>query len=240
MRTFDGDDGANLKQQGREWSRAYACAHKCARTHTSATPVAHARACIATPPPYVSRVTGIAFALVIAAASCKGNPTPILHAANGEAPPAGGVAPANAPAPGDWPFPGRDPEGTRFSPLTQITADNVKTLEWRGLFLPGTHGASRDSPSWSITPCTSCPPTPIPFTHSTSRKPVGRPSGCTSLPRPLRRKARRAATSSTGARPTRTARWSSIASTTIPSPSTRALAQPRGIRSSTQSTRARP
>ena len=88
-------------------------------------------------PSYVSGVTGIAFALVIAAASCKGNPTPILHAANGEAPPAGGVAPANAPAPGDWPLPGRDAQGTRYSPLTQITADNVKDLRVAWTFSTG-------------------------------------------------------------------------------------------------------
>ena len=28
----------------------------------------------------------------------------------------------------DWPMPGRDPEGTRFSPLTQITPANVAQL----------------------------------------------------------------------------------------------------------------
>ena len=34
-----------------------------------------------------------------------------------------------AQAPGDWPAYGRDPGGTRFSPLTGITAENVSQLE---------------------------------------------------------------------------------------------------------------
>jgi glucose dehydrogenase len=32
-------------------------------------------------------------------------------------------------APGDWPAYGRDPGGARFSPLTQITRENVATLQ---------------------------------------------------------------------------------------------------------------
>lgn len=37
--------------------------------------------------------------------------------------------PAPAIDPADWPYYARDAEGTRYSPLTQITPDNVKTLE---------------------------------------------------------------------------------------------------------------
>ncbi len=40
---------------------------------------------------------------------------------------------AQTPAPNDWPFHGRTPGGTRFSPLTRITRDNVAKLvaAWR-------------------------------------------------------------------------------------------------------------
>ena len=88
-------------------------------------------------PPPMTRATGIAIGLVIAAVSCKGNPTPMLHAANGEASPSSGAAPANAPAPGDWPLPGRDAQGTRYSPLAQITPDNVKNLKVAWTFSTG-------------------------------------------------------------------------------------------------------
>lgn len=42
----------------------------------------------------------------------------------------GGAGFAQAPvAPGDWPLYSRDPAGTRFSPLTEIDTDNVRSLE---------------------------------------------------------------------------------------------------------------
>ncbi len=85
-------------------------------------------------------LTGCALAAAVATgAACSGNQTPMLHAAAGEAPPGAesSAAPTSAGAPGDWTLPGRDPEGTRFSPLTQITADNVKTLKVAWTFSTG-------------------------------------------------------------------------------------------------------
>ena len=74
-------------------------------------------------------------------AACNGNQTPTLHASTGEAPPSENAATAApntaASAEGDWTLPGRDPQGTRYSPLTQITADNVKNLKVAWTFSTG-------------------------------------------------------------------------------------------------------
>src|SRR5690606_4055815 len=54
--------------------------------------------------------------------------------------PAAGVAgaqPKDAPAPGDWAAYGRDNAGTRFSPLAQITPDNVGKLQRAWTFRTG-------------------------------------------------------------------------------------------------------
>jgi lanthanide-dependent methanol dehydrogenase len=68
--------------------------------------------------------------VVIAAIGCGGEKTPIVRASNGEAPPSmpAAGAPRGAPDAGIWPLPGRDAQGTRYSPLTQITTDNVENL----------------------------------------------------------------------------------------------------------------
>jgi lanthanide-dependent methanol dehydrogenase len=76
-------------------------------------------------------------ATLIAAVACNGNQTPMLHASNGEAPPSGSATPGAMPAAGEWPYPGRDPQGTRYSPLTQITPDNVKDLKVAWTFSTG-------------------------------------------------------------------------------------------------------
>lgn len=41
---------------------------------------------------------------------------------------------------GDWPSVGRDPGGQRFSPLTQINRQNVKTLQQAWAFDTGSTG----------------------------------------------------------------------------------------------------
>jgi lanthanide-dependent methanol dehydrogenase len=68
--------------------------------------------------------------VILAAIGCGGEKTPIISASNGEAPPSAPAAqaPRGAPDAGIWPLPGRDAQGTRYSPLTQITTDNVKNL----------------------------------------------------------------------------------------------------------------
>lgn len=48
-----------------------------------------------------------------------------------------GAQPKDAPAPGDWAAWGRDNAGTRFSPLAQITADNVNQLQRAWVFRTG-------------------------------------------------------------------------------------------------------
>src|SRR4029453_17746405 len=42
-----------------------------------------------------------------------------------------------AKAEGEWPLPGRDPEGTRFSPLSQINIQNAKDLKVARTFSTG-------------------------------------------------------------------------------------------------------
>lgn len=56
---------------------------------------------------------------------------------------------AQAPAPSDWPAYGRDPGGSRFSPLTQITRENVGRLEVAWTYHTGDAG---------ITPTKGRPP----------------------------------------------------------------------------------
>src|SRR5579862_1623380 len=70
---------------------------------------------------------GVWTLVIIAAIACGGQKTPLVSASNGEAPPSSPNAalPRGAPEAGIWPLPGRDPEGTRYSPLTEITPDNV-------------------------------------------------------------------------------------------------------------------
>jgi lanthanide-dependent methanol dehydrogenase len=76
---------------------------------------------------------------IIAATACGGQKSPQIMASNGEAPPSSPNAapPHGAPAAGIWTFPGRDPEGTRYSPLTEITPDNVKNLKVAWTFSTG-------------------------------------------------------------------------------------------------------
>ncbi len=49
-------------------------------------------------------------------------------------------APVPAPASGDWPVYGRDPGGSRFSPLTQITRENVSRLAVAWVYRTGDSG----------------------------------------------------------------------------------------------------
>src|SRR3989441_6825049 len=59
------------------------------------------------------------------------------------------------PAAGDWPVYGRDPGGARFSPLTQITRDNVTRLTVAWTYHTGIPDMSRMShrpPSLEVTP----------------------------------------------------------------------------------------
>ena len=62
---------------------------------------------------------------------------------------------AQAPAPGDWPAYGRDPGGARFSPLTQITRDNVTRLQVAWTYhtgIPDMSGMSHRPPALEVTP----------------------------------------------------------------------------------------
>ncbi len=82
---------------------------------------------------------GVWTLVIIAAIACGGQKTPLVSASNGEAPPSSPNAalPRGAPEAGIWPLPGRDPEGTRYSPLTEITPDNVKHLKVAWTFSTG-------------------------------------------------------------------------------------------------------
>jgi lanthanide-dependent methanol dehydrogenase len=77
--------------------------------------------------------------VIIAASACGGQKSTLVTASNGEAPPSSPNAalPRGAPEAGIWPLPGRDPEGTRYSPLTEITPDNVKNLKVAWTFSTG-------------------------------------------------------------------------------------------------------
>src|SRR2546425_9711852 len=58
-------------------------------------------------------------------------------------------------APGDWPAYGRDPGGARFSPLTQITRDNVTRLTVAWTYhtgIPDMSSMSHRPPSLEVTP----------------------------------------------------------------------------------------
>jgi len=58
-------------------------------------------------------------------------------------------------APGDWPAYGRDPGGARFSPLTQITRDNVARLQVAWTYhagIPDMSSMSHRPPSLEVTP----------------------------------------------------------------------------------------
>src|SRR6267378_4976008 len=60
-----------------------------------------------------------------------------------------------SPTPGDWPVYGRDPGGTRYSPLTQITRDNVKHLTVAWIYhtgIPDMSSMSHRPPSLEVTP----------------------------------------------------------------------------------------
>ena len=59
------------------------------------------------------------------------------------------------PAAGDWPVYGRDPGGARFSPLTQITRDNVTRLTVAWTYhtgIPDMSSMSHRPPSLEVTP----------------------------------------------------------------------------------------
>jgi quinoprotein glucose dehydrogenase len=58
-------------------------------------------------------------------------------------------------APGDWPVYGRDPGGSRFSPLTQITRDNVRQLQVAWTYhtgIPDMSSMSHRPPALEVTP----------------------------------------------------------------------------------------
>src|SRR5690349_1377924 len=80
-----------------------------------------------------------ALVLAGALAACGGK-QPAAEPAAGHAPAAAAdaAAPPGAPAPGEWPLPGRDAQGTRYSPLTQLTRDNVGKLAVAWTFSSGT------------------------------------------------------------------------------------------------------
>ena len=84
-------------------------------------------------------VSVAALALAVGAAACGGPRSATVSAATGEAPPstAAGSLPPGEPPDGEWPLPGRDAQGTRYSPLTQITPENVKTLKVAWTFSTG-------------------------------------------------------------------------------------------------------
>jgi quinoprotein glucose dehydrogenase len=61
----------------------------------------------------------------------------------------------NAQVPGEWPAYGRDPGGSRFSPLTQITRENVATLQVAWTYHtgePDMAGMSHRPPALEVTP----------------------------------------------------------------------------------------
>jgi quinoprotein glucose dehydrogenase len=58
-------------------------------------------------------------------------------------------------APGEWPVYGRDPGGARFSPLTQITRENVASLQVAWTYhtgVPDMSGMSHNPPALEVTP----------------------------------------------------------------------------------------
>ena len=55
------------------------------------------------------------------------------------------VAYAQAVAPGDWPHFNRDPESSRYSPLDQITVDNVDSLRLVWSYPPTRQSPERTS-----------------------------------------------------------------------------------------------
>src|SRR5438067_6607643 len=65
------------------------------------------------------------------------------------------VLSTQAPAAGDWPVYGHDAGGTRFSPLTQITRDNVThlTVAWTyHAGIPDMSSMSHRPPQLEVTP----------------------------------------------------------------------------------------
>lgn len=70
---------------------------------------------------------------------CKGEQVPPQMPESGaKAAMASEAPPATSKADGEWTLPGRDPQGTRYSPLTQINAQNVKDLKVAWTFSTGT------------------------------------------------------------------------------------------------------
>src|SRR5437764_11309083 len=63
---------------------------------------------------------------------------------------AAAFAVAHAAGPGDWPGFGNDPGGTKYSPLTQITPENVATLSIAWTYDTGEKGGGFRG--WSVTP----------------------------------------------------------------------------------------
>src|SRR2546430_2261095 len=58
-------------------------------------------------------------------------------------------------SPGDWPVYGRDPGGARFSPLTQITRENVAQLHVAWTYhtgIPDMSSMSHRPPALEVTP----------------------------------------------------------------------------------------
>ncbi len=65
------------------------------------------------------------------------------------------VVSLQAPAAGDWPAYGRDPGGARFSPLTQITRDNVARLQVAWTYhtgMPDLTSMGHRPPALEVTP----------------------------------------------------------------------------------------
>src|SRR5438034_9248401 len=72
-----------------------------------------------------------------------------------QAPPPPPPPPPPPAPPGDWPAYGRDPGGARFSPLTQITRQNVMTLQVAWTYhtgMPDMSAMSHRPPSLEVTP----------------------------------------------------------------------------------------
>ncbi len=80
-----------------------------------------------------------AAAVAIGFAACGPQKSAMVSTSMGDAPPsnAAGALPPGAPPDGTWPLPGRDAQGTRYSPLAQITPDNVKNLKVAWTFSTG-------------------------------------------------------------------------------------------------------
>src|SRR5439155_6169092 len=101
---------------------------------------------------------------ITCATSLRGNSMlTLLLIVSLQAPPAAPPPPPPRPSlpslppatPGDWPAYGRDPGGARFSPLTQITRQNVMKLQVAWTYhtgMPDMSAMSHRPPSLEVTP----------------------------------------------------------------------------------------